>query len=188
MGLHIALFGRMRNLITPALAAQLGAALKTDPATVTKGAEVALPLLTTALARTASTPGGAAHVLRLVERADGSALANLSQYVAAFRAAEGEAALAPIFGPGQGAVFASLRRSLGVDLAPLTAIAAPITLTFLATVAREQRLDAQGLARVLRAEARDFARSGSPATAMIGAALRAGDEQAALQAPLSEEV
>ncbi len=178
---------KIRNLITPELAEQIGVVLELDPETVKKGAELAVPLLTTVLAKAASTREGAGRVLAMIEQSDATVLANLSSYVAAFRPGDSAAMLAPLFGAGQGAVFASLRRGVGIDLRPLTAMIAPMFLVVLGWSVRELRLDANGLADLLQGEARGLARSGSPAVALVRISLRAGEAQAAVRASFSDD-
>lgn len=173
-----------RNLITPGLVGPIAAALGADQRLVSRGAEVALNLITLAMARQAASMDGAARVWRLVSSADATVLVDLPGYIERYRPGDGEPLRAAVLGPGQGAIFASIFQATGRDLGPLTALLTPVGLALLGTIVWEQRADTVGLARLLLGQAERASDSGSPAARIASAALAAGAAQARLLAPV----
>lgn len=178
---------QIRTVITPGLVSQISSSLGMEQETVKKGSEVVIPLLSMALARKVSATAGASEVYTLAARSDVSLLSDLGGYVERFSPGAGEADLGQILGGGQSAVFASIRQALGIDLKPLAELLALIMVALIGAVARARRLDAAGLAKLLRSEARRVAGSGSPAGAIIVQALKAGEDQVAIKGKFTAE-
>jgi hypothetical protein len=163
-----------RNIITPGLAASIGATLGLERRLVRRGAEVVLTLLALALARQAATSEGAAGLMQLLDTADETVLTDLTGYVGRFSPGDGEAQVRAVLGPGEPVVFANLRQATGSDLRSLTALLAPVSLAHLGMIVRGRQADAAGLARLLADEAERALASGSPAVRIAEAALAAG--------------
>lgn len=116
----------------------------------------ALPVLLGALAGHASRPDGAAALHEaLVRDHDGSALTDVSGALNRADLTEGKAILGHILGTGQRAVETGVSAVSGLDahrVGELLATLAPVVMGALATLQRQQHLDASGLAGALKGE------------------------------------
>lgn len=141
-----------------AVAARLGI----DEQTARRAIAAALPLIVGALARNASTPGGAASLNKaLATRHDGSLLDSAVDFLAGGDLADGNAILGHIFGKRRGDVVETVARASELDTdrtAELFAMLAPLVMAYLGRQRTERGLDEDGLADLLeqrRAEIED---------------------------------
>ncbi len=141
------------------------------------------PLITTALAQKASTPGGLADIMSVLPKDDtSSVLGNLAGLV---KSGAGTSVLTSIFGSGSNAVATSLNRVLGFDASSLLKIAAPLVLGLVGKIAREKKLDSAGVARLLASEASDFEKTGSATVRVVREAVDTGRQAADTKAKFS---
>lgn len=132
---------------------EIGKAVGLDPGQVTKGMGVIGPLIMTALAKRASTPGGLTDIVKSGGRSN---------------------IVSSIFGGGSNAVAISLDRALGFNASSLLSIAAPLVIALVAKAARERNLDSTAVARLLADEAADFDRTASANTLVVREAVDTG--------------
>lgn len=132
-----------------AVAARLGI----DEATARRAIGAALPLIVSALARNASTPGGAASLNKaLAAKHDGALLDSAVDFLGGGDLADGEAILGHVFGKRRGAVVETVAKASDLDTdrtGELFAMLAPLVLAYLGRQRREQNLDEDGLADLL---------------------------------------
>lgn len=166
----------------------LGKALNTDSGTVSKALAAAGPLLLGGMARTASNPSGADSLFKMLPAEGGGLLGNLGSLgkllTGGILGGSSEPAgglLSSLLGPGANAISASLSKTLGFNVAPLLAMAAPAIMGAAAKLAKSQGLDAGSLAALLNKEQAEFAAdpANAEAVSLASSAMRAGDEAAA---------
>jgi hypothetical protein len=163
----------LTQTLTPDVVDQLGFAAGLDSSLVNKGIRVVGPLLTGAMADVAVTPGGLDRVARALPEAQGGAgLGNLLGMLASGGAPSD--VMSGLFGSGLGAISSTLDKSLGFRASPLLALAAPFVLNLVGQRARAERLDASGVARMLREEQQAFTVRGGDAARLVQQALEAG--------------
>jgi Bacterial protein of unknown function (DUF937) len=167
-------------------------ALGADSSAVGKGIGAIGPMLISSMARTASTPGGADALTRLLPQDSGSLLGNLSSMLSGLLGGTGAAGgglVNQLLGSGANAMGASLSRALGFNIMPLLGMATPALLGVVAKTMKSQNLDAGGLASLLKTESTAFAANPANAEAMalVNAASDAGDKAAATIASYGAE-
>jgi len=137
-----------------------------DEATVERAMAGALPLIIGALARNASTPGGAASLERaLARKHDGSLLDAAVDFLGGGDLADGSAILDHVFGGRRGTVVETVATASGLDSAhtsQLFAMLAPLVLAYLGRERAEQDLDADGVAEVLERQRSAIERAPDP--------------------------
>lgn len=162
----------LTEALSSSVTQDIGKAVGLKPDLVSKGMAVIGPLITTALAQKASTPGGLSDIMKVLPKDDtSSVLGNLASLV---KGGAGGSVLSSIFGGGSNAVATSLNRVLGFDASPLLKIAAPLVLGFLGKIAREKKLDGPGVANLLASEASDFEKSGGASLRIVREAVDTG--------------
>jgi hypothetical protein len=165
-----------------------------SPDLVQKGMGVAGPLLQKGMARAASTPEGLSSIMGLLEKtpaggAEGmlSSLTSLTSLAGAGGVDSIAGALSNLsLGTGGSAATSLLSNRLGFDIKPLIAAAAPLLLGQLKKLSAEQGLDAHGIARLLKGEARAFDESGSPETALVNEAWDFGAQAAEIRSKFTD--
>jgi hypothetical protein len=162
----------------------LGSAVGLKPDLVSKGLGVVGPLVTTALANKASTPGGVADLMQLLPK-DGtsSLLGNLAGLIGS---GVGAKAVSSIFGGGAGAIGATLDRSLGFKASSLLPIVAPLVLGLISKVATEKKLDSTGVANLLSNEAAEFQKTGGETARLVRETVATGRQAADIKAKYSD--
>ena len=204
----------MSSMLTPDVVDKLGKGLGIDPAQVTKGMAITGPVVTGALAKTASTAGGAKGLTDMLASADaGAAQAaaagagdQLSQLLGGAAGGDmsgaingllglvgasggtGADMMQGVLGQGVNAIGGTLSNKLGFDVKPMLAMAVPMVMSLVNKATKEGNLDANGLAKMLETESKAYA--SDPANkanmAIITDAMAAGDEAAALRGKFSD--
>ena len=164
----------------------LSKALGADSSTVSKALGAAGPLLLGGMTRMAATPSGAESLLKFLPEESGGLLGSLGKLftggiLGGSSEGPGGGLLSSLLGPGANAIGASLSKTLGFNVAPLLAMAAPAIMGVVAKLARSQNLDAGSLAALLKHEQAEFAANpaNAEAVSLASSAMRAGEEAAA---------
>jgi hypothetical protein len=169
----------------PNVLGQLGKAAGLDGATTTKGLEVIGPLLTGALASTASSPKGLDGLMGMMGQVKGTSTTDdLMKMVSGGGSNQ---LLSGIFGSGLSAVSGTLERALGFKVGPLIAMAAPFLIRQLSQRISSGQVTKEGLARLLQDEHATATRQGGASVKLIEQALTAGREAASTRARYSED-
>ncbi len=170
---------------TPDLLGQLGKAVGLDGPSTLKGLEVAGPLLTSALASTASSPKGLDSLMGMVSQVGSSSTpGDLTKMVTSGASTN---MLSGLFGSGLSAVTGTLDRTLGFKVGPLIAMAAPFVMSQLSRKISSAGLDNAGVARFLQDEQRSLEATSNPTTRLVQEALSAGREATTTRGRYSTE-
>lgn len=116
---------------------------------------MATAMLMNGLKKNVAQPGGAEALARALAKHDGSLLNNLSRSADADVMQDGTAILGHILGGKKGQAEQALAKAAGADpdqIAKLLAMAAPAILAGLGKAKREQGLDPDALARLVKSE------------------------------------
>ena len=175
---------------SPDVIGDIGKALGADTSAVSKGIGVIGPLLLSGMTRQATQPGGAESLMKLLPEGSGL-LGNLGGLLSGLTGdktgSEGSP-MSALLGPGTNAIGASLSRTLGFNVTPLLAMAAPALLGMVGKAVKSDKLDASGLASMLGHERDAF--TGNPANkdtvALVTSAISTGDKAAATIASYGE--
>jgi hypothetical protein len=204
----------MSSMLTPDMIGKIGKGLGIDPALVNQGLAVAGPLVTGALAKTAGTKAGASGLMDLLSNAEAGAAQSaaagagdqLSQLIGGVAGGDmsgmldgvlglvgasggtGTDMMQGILGQGVNAISGTLSGKLGFDVKPMLTMAVPMVMGLINKAKKEGNLDADGIAKMLKSEAKTF--TDNPANketvALIGEAMDAGDKSAALRGKFSD--
>jgi len=147
----------LTQMITQQLAggviAQISRKIGADEATTARAVALAIPLLTAALARNASTPAGAEALNQAVATDhDGSVLDDLMGYLNNSEAGNGAGILGHVLGGRRNDVENGLAQSTGLDLGSagqLLETVAPLVMGALGKTQQAQGLDAGSLSEYL---------------------------------------
>ena len=177
------LFESLSSAINPEIVSALGKALGADTSAVSQGLSAAAPLLMGSLSKRAATPSGAESLLKMLPQ-DTSGLmggfGNLTGLISTLFSggATGNGMLSSLMGPGLNAIGGSLTKALGFNVMPLLGMAAPALMGLISKQVQSDKLDAGGLAEMLKRETTQFA--GDPANAaamkLANDAIAAGDK------------
>jgi hypothetical protein len=133
--------------------AQLSSKIGADQETTAKAVALAVPLLTSALARNSSTPEGAQALNQAIARDhDGSILDNLMGFINNSESANGAGILGHILGQQRPGVEDGLAQQTGLDpgrAGQLLETVAPLVMGALGRTQQQQGLDAGGLSAYL---------------------------------------
>ena len=175
---------------SPDVIGDIGKALGADTSAVSKGIGVIGPLLLSGMTRQATQPGGAESLMKLLPEGTGI-LGNLGGLLSGLTGGKTGSEGSPmstLLGPGVNAVGASLSRTLGFNVTPLLAMAAPALLGMVGKAVKSDKLDASGLASMLGHERDAF--TSNPANketvALVTSAITTGDKAAATIASYGE--
>ena len=175
---------------SPDVIGDIGKALGADTSAVSKGIGVIGPLLLSGMTRQATQPGGAESLMKLLPEGSGL-LGNLGGLLSGLTGGKTGSEGSPmsaLLGPGTNAIGASLSRTLGFNVTPLLAMAAPALLSMVSKAVKSDKLDASGLASMLGHERDAF--TGNPANkdtvALVTSAITTGDKAAATIASYGE--
>jgi hypothetical protein len=174
------------SLATPDNVGMIGKALGVDTSLVQQGLKVVGPTLLGSLAKTSSTPDGAASLAKLMPTDVGSGSdSDLLGSVLKSISGGGTSAdmMQNVLGGGVNAISGTLSKSLGFDVGPLLKLGTPLLMGLIAKTAKTQKLDTSGVANMLQTESKAFAADPANAaiTSQVQSALKAGDEAAALR-------
>ena len=175
---------------SPDVIGDIGKALGADTSAVSKGIGVIGPVLLSGMTRQATQPGGAESLMKLLPEGSGL-LGNLGGLLSGLTGGKTGSEGSPmsaLLGPGTNAIGASLSRTLGFNVTPLLAMAAPALLGMVSKAVKSDKLDASGLASMLGHERDAF--TGNPANkdtvALVTSAISTGDKAAATIASYGE--
>jgi hypothetical protein len=176
---------------SPDVMGDIGKALGADTSAVAKGIGAVGPLLLAGMTRQATQPGGAESLMKLLPEGTGGFLGNLGGLLGGLTGGKTGTESSPaatLLGPGVNAIGASLSRTLGFNVTPLLALAAPALLGMVGKAVKSDKLDAGGLASMLGHERDAFA--SNPANkdtmALVTSAMTTGDKAAATIAAYGE--
>lgn len=175
------------TMLTPDLIEQIGSRLGMDPALVKQGAEIALPLIVTALARSAATSNGAKALTTTIDSADTGLTGNLSGFMSSLSPEDSATAGKQLLGDDSTVVTAKIKETTGLDIAPILGMATPLVLSFFKSSAQRDGLDADRLVRRVQGLARDYADSTSASAVVAHEAFKAADEVRELRGRFSPE-
>lgn len=156
------ILGMLLNQFGGDLAKQLSQRLGIDEQTAQRAIAIAIPLLISALARNSSTPQGAQSLTGALQRDhDGSILGQIGRLFTQPQMTDGSGILRHTLGQQRPDVEQKLTQATGVDGSVLLQMLAPLVMGKLGQVRRQDNLDANGMADVLRQEQRQVRRSSS---------------------------
>jgi len=174
------------ELLSTSAARDIGRAVGLKPDLVPKGMALAGPLITTALAKKASTSAGMADLMQLIPKDGlGSILGNLGNLGNLVRGRPGTDVTTSIFGAGSTAIGETLDRAAGFRVSLLLGIAAPLVLGLVGEAAAENKLGANGIASMLAGEVDRFQKAGGEGASLVQAALDAGRQAIELKGKYS---
>ena len=165
---------------SPDVMGDIGKALGADTSAVSKGIGVIGPLLLSGMTRQATQPGGAESLMKLLPEGTGlfGNLGGLLSGLTGGKTGSEASPMGTLLGPGVNAIGASLSRTLGFNVTPLLAMAAPALLGMVGKAVKSDKLDAGGLASMLGHERDAF--TGNPANkdtmALVTSAITTGDQ------------
>ncbi len=161
---------------------QLSHQLGADQGATAKAVSGALPMLLGALAKNASTRGGAEALTGALARDhDGSVLDHVAGFLGQGSTGTGDGILRHVLGERRGSMAGALGRMSGLDSASagrLLAMVAPLVLGALGQARKRGNLSASGVADLLAGERRQVERAAPEAMGLFGQILDAdGDGQ-----------
>ena len=172
--------------LTPDLLGQVGKATGLDGTQVGKGLGVVGPLVMGALANRASTADGLTGLMNSLSQSGGGSLtSSLSSLIAGSSASS--SMTSNLLGPGLGAMSGTIDRALGFKVSPLIGMVAPFVINQLSQRASAQKLDEDGVAKLLRDEQSTVLSQGGPAATLVRQALDAGRDATDTKAKYSAE-
>lgn len=148
-----------------------------DESTTSSAIQAALPMMVGALARNASSEGGASSLAGALDQDhDGSVLDDIAGFVLGGGAQQrnGAGILGHVFGNRQEAVQQTVGQATGLDagtVAQLLVTLAPLVMGYLARQKQEQGLDAASLAGALGQQQQQMEAQQSPLMNMVSAVL-----------------
>ena len=171
--------------ITPDVLGQISKVTGLDSSSTAKGLEIVGPILTGALANTASTPTGLDGLMGMLSQVGGTSTTDdLMKMVSGGGA---NSMLSGVFGSGLSAVTGTLERSLGFKVGPLLSIAAPFVLRQISQRMSGGGLSKAGIAKLLQDEQKTVASAGGATAQLVEQALTAGKEASATRGRYSSE-
>jgi len=180
------LFESFSSAINPEIVSALGKALGTDTSAINQGLSAAAPLLMGSMSQMASSPSGAESLLKMLPQDSGGLLGgfgNLTSLISNLFSGSGptgNSMLSSLFGPSLNAIGGSLTKALGFNVMPLLGMAAPALMGLISKKVQTDKLDAGGLAEVLKRETEQFTTNPAHAATMklVKEARAAGDKAA----------
>ena len=178
------LFESLSSAINPEIVSALGKALGADTSAINQGLSAAAPLLMGSMSKMASTPSGAESLLKTLPQDTGTfgEFGSLTSLISNLFSGgpTGNSMLSSLLGPGANAIGGALTKALGFNVMPLLGMVAPALMGLISKAVQTDKLDANGLAELLKREATQF--SGNPANAatmkLVNEAMAAGDKAA----------
>lgn len=174
------------SVVTPETVGAIGDVLGVDTSLVQQGLKVIGPTLLGSLAKTSSTPEGAASLAKLMPAdvgsgSDSDILGSVLKSITG--GGTGADMMQNVLGGGTNAISGTLSKSLGFDVGPLMKMGVPLVMGLLAKTAKTNNLDAKGVADLLQTESKAFMAdpANKATTELVQSALKAGDEAAALR-------
>jgi hypothetical protein len=168
------LLSSLGDLFDAGTVQKLGGMLGADPSAISKGIGAAGPLLLGGLAKTASAPGGADLIQKLIPKE--GLIGGISGVLGMMTGGGPGAMVGSLLGPGSNAIGAALSKAIGFNITPLLGAVAPALLGIVGKVMKEKNVDGAGLASMLKGEHDAFAADPANASTMqlVEGALSAG--------------
>ena len=185
------LVNSLGGLVTPEIAGKLAKFLGIDAGLVEKAVKILSALAVGSMARKAASPQGAAAAFQALPQKEepgllSSLMSGLKGEIPDETAAD---KMQSMFGGGVNSMVSALSKKLGFDLAPLAGMVAPMLGQHFAKTAKEQGLDASGLARMLQTGNDEFQKD--PANAEVAGLVRqtlaVGDQAEAVRSRFTPE-
>jgi hypothetical protein len=170
------------SMITPDVSEKLSKSLGVDSSLLNKGISAVGPLVLGSLANRASTPSGSASLLNSLPAESGSGL--LGNLLGSITGGSTPATMmGSLLGPGVNAMGSTLSQKLGFNVRPLLTLAAPMIAGFVSKLVKQDRIDASGLANLLKSENETFLKNpANKATSeLVNSALKAGEKATELR-------
>ena len=183
------LFESVTQALTPDITRQVGKAVGLDTDLVSKGMSVVGPLVTGSLASQASSPMGLEGIMNMLPKDTGMpAMSSLGTILGSLSGRSAGTSESNVLGAGSSAIAGTIDKALGFKASSLLPLAAPFVMNLLRQRITTERLDPQGVARLLQDEHTTFTQAGSPTASLVTTALEAGQQAAATKAKYSEEL
>ena len=162
------LFESLSSAINPEIVSALGKALGADTSAINQGLSATGPLLMGSMSKMASTPSGAESLLKMLPQDTGTfggfgSLTSLISNLFSGGPTAGNSMLSSLLGPGANAIGGALTKALGFNVMPLIGMVAPALMGLVSKAVQTDKLDANGLAGLLKRETTQF--SSNPANA-----------------------
>lgn len=170
----------------------IGKAIGVDEGKIQEGLQVVGPLVQDSLAERSKTTAGMDSIMKMLPE-DGAAQGNMNDLLGLLgkgpmAAVAQSGLLNQVFGQGASAVSKVISGKLGFDVTPLIAAAVPAILGAIAKIAKDQKLDSQGVANLLQSEQANFATTAKPEVlATLSEAKSAAIASDALKAAFTNE-
>ncbi len=178
--------------ITPDVVGKIGKAIGVDESKVQDGLGTVGSVVLGSLAEKSQTTAGMDEIMKMLPQ-EGATQGGLGDLLGLLGGgsmaglAQGNL-LNGLFGQAASAIGKTLSAKLGFDVTPLLAAAVPAILGALAKSAKEQKLDSQGIASLLRTEQANLAATAKPEVLSTLKEVRsAADAANALKASFSDE-
>jgi hypothetical protein len=175
----------LTQTLTPDLVGQIGKATGLDNSLASKGLEIVGPLVTGALANTASTPQGLSGLMSSLSQSGGSGLGNVASMIAGGGASP--SMMSGLFGAGLGAIGGTLDKALGFRASPLIAMAAPVVMSLMSQRMASEKLDGSGVAKLLQDEQAAVLNKGDATSRLVRQALDAGQQAVTTKSKYSKD-
>lgn len=167
--------------LTPETISQISRQVGSDQSSTNQAVQLAVPLIVAALAKNSSNAEGATSLTNAVRKDhDGSILGNLVGAVTGYQQGPGEAILGHILGGQRPQAEQVIQKSTGVDAATLLPILAPIIMGVLGNMQRNENLDSNGVANVLRQDERQIEQQQPNLLGTLNSVLDANNDGSAL--------
>jgi Bacterial protein of unknown function (DUF937) len=175
----------LSTILTPDMVSGLGKRLGMSDEMIRQGLGISSAVLAGGLARAASTPEGAASVAGLVEKADSNILGNLSSVVTG--GAGTADVTSQLFGKNLDLVIGGVQKATGIDITPILPIITPVLLGVIKNLATQQKLDADGIGKLIQGEVRGLARRNPTTSKALKEVMKPLEAQDKLKAKFSPE-
>jgi hypothetical protein len=166
-----------------------GRAIGADPSLVKRGLSTIGPVVLGGLAKTTATPAGAAAIFKqLPQDTGGDWLSGIKDFLGGDTARRQPGGAESFFSAGTNAIGATLSEKLGFNVRPLLSMAIPMMLSFVSRTVKSQKLNAEGLAGLLREENDAFMKdpANKETAGLVFSALAASDKANALRQMFDE--
>lgn len=180
------ILGSLSALISPAVIGNVGKQLGLSDELTRQGLAITNGVLAAGMARAAGTPEGAAAVAQMVDRADTGVLGNLGTVLASAVGTSNGAA-SQIFGQDLDLVLTGAKKASGIDIAPMIGLCAPVLLAVVKNLSTQQRLDADGIGKMLQSEVKGLGRRDGPTAQVLKEVFKPLEAQDKLKASFSAE-
>jgi hypothetical protein len=179
--------------MTPDMLGTIGKAIGVDETKVQEGLQMVGPLVQDTLAEKSKSTAGMDSIMKMLPQdgaPQGGGLTDLLGLLGKgpMAAVAQGGLLNDLFGQGASSIGKVLSSKLGFDVTPILAAAIPAIIGAISKAATEQKLDSQGIAKMLQTEQSNFAASAKPEVlAALNEAKSAAGAADGLKAAFSNE-